>query len=237
MRCLMLRVLIIFSLIANSCPVFAASPKTGMRQPVGNKPVVMPSDYHVMAGDNIRINVFPATELSRDVNVQPDGTIEMPLIGSVRVIGLTTDDMRQRLIKAYIPFITNPNITISLQKFGFRMVAILGEISSPSYYEYIEGMKILDLLVLAHGYTSLYPQLGKIKVLRQQAMPNQILEVDINKIFDGDVSNNIPLLAGDVVFVPKQKVAKSARWISDNFLPWATLFSFGVTIALLVRPR
>jgi hypothetical protein len=61
--------------------------------------------------------------------------------------------------------------------------------------------------------------------------------VDIAAVMDGNMEKNIPLAAGDIVYVPRTKVYKSAKWLSDNLVPWFTLATMLITVGLITRAK
>jgi polysaccharide export outer membrane protein len=219
-----------FILVLNTCPgvVFA-------QIILGSK------DYFIEPGDVINVQVFPAEEFSKEVTVQPDGTIDMPLAGPVKVEGMRGEDLEKILTAKFAKYVADPRITVNVRKFSANRIAIIGEVKSTGYFEYREGMKILDLVAQAGGLGD-YPKAGKVKIYRRVKAADgktqeEVIKVDIDAIMDGKMEKNIPLSAGDIVYVPRTKVYKSAKWLSDNMVPWFTLATMAITIGLVTRLR
>lgn len=192
------------------------------------------AEYRISPDDTISIYVFPSQELSRELRVQPNGSIEMPFIGSVPVAGMTSAEASRRLETLLAKYVTSPQVGITVQKFSLRRVAILGEVRSPGFYDYYENMKMLDLIAQCSGLGD-YPKLQKTVVFRRNADPNTAVVMDLEPLIQGDMNNNYALMPGDVVFIPRQGVYKTAKWLSDNFVPWMTLMTFGLTIIVFSR--
>jgi protein involved in polysaccharide export with SLBB domain len=73
-------------------------------------------EYVILAGDKLRVDFLGDTENSRNVQVQPDGRIALPLIGSVIAAGRTADALAYRLEQRYTGLLTEPKITINLSE-------------------------------------------------------------------------------------------------------------------------
>jgi len=194
-------------------------------------------EYFIEAGDVISINVFPAQEFSKEVTVQPDGTIEIPLLGSMKVEGLKADDLQKMLTARFSKYVSNPSITINVRKFSSNRVAIIGQIASPGYFEYREGMKLLDLVAQAGG-TQDYARRNQVRIFRRLKsddgkVTEQVIKADLEDVFDGKMDKNILLATGDIVYIPRKKYASASRWIGDNFMPWATLLTFIATAGII----
>ena len=196
-------------------------------------------DYFIESGDVLNVQVFPAEEFSKEVTVRPDGTIDVPLVGSVKVEGMRSGDLENILTAKFSKYVSNPRITINVRKFSANSIAIIGEVHGTGYFEYREGMKLLDLVASAGGLAD-YPRADRVRIYRRVKNADgttreEIIKADISAIMDGHMDKNISLAAGDIVYVPRTKIYKGARWLSDNLVPWFTLFTMGITIGLITR--
>jgi polysaccharide export outer membrane protein len=69
--------------------------------------------YELAVGDEVRIESIADSELDRDLEVQPDGSITLPLAGQVLAAGRTTDEIRLDLEKRFQKYYKNPAITVT----------------------------------------------------------------------------------------------------------------------------
>lgn len=196
-------------------------------------------EYFIEAGDVINVNVQPAEEFSREVTVQPDGTIEIPMLGSLKAQGIKPDDLQKILTAKFSKYVSNPSITLSVRKFSSSRVAVIGEIKQSGYFEYREGMRLLDLVAQAGG-TQDYARRDRVRIFRRiksadNKISEEVIKVDLEAVFSGKMDKNLLLVSGDIVFIPRKPYSTAAKWITDNFVPWATLFTFAVTASLVSR--
>jgi polysaccharide biosynthesis/export protein VpsN len=115
-------------------------------------PVSVGKDYRLTPGDVVAIEVFGETELSKDYAVEDSGRITMPLVGEFEVSGLTTRQVRTKLVKSLKNgYLLNPKVTVSVKT--FRQIYVNGQVKSPSAYGYVPGMTVRKLIALAGGFT------------------------------------------------------------------------------------
>lgn len=196
-------------------------------------------EYFIEAGDVISVNVFPAQEFSKEVTVQPDGTIEIPMLGSMRAQGIKPGELEKILTAKFSKYVSNPSITLNVRRFSFNRVALIGQVKSPGYHEYREGMRLLDLVALAGG-TADYSRDSRVRIYRKikgegDKLTEVVIKANLEDVFDGKMESNIPLMTGDIVYIPRKPYSAAARWITDNVVPWATLFVFAITAGLVAR--
>ncbi|MFA5162498.1 MAG: polysaccharide biosynthesis/export family protein [Elusimicrobiales bacterium] len=210
------------------CGAFAQTP------PETKIPALPDTAYRLLQGDVLNIVVFPAREFSREVMIQPDGTVEMAMTGPVHVMGATTSEVETMLEQKLAAYVNKPQVSVNIKSFADRKVLSAGEITTPGVYDYKDGMRVLDLVSRSGGFKD-NARLSKIRVFRRQGGSTTMIEVNMESFLAGDLSENFQLMPQDILYVPIKPVTKSARWISDNFVPWATLFTFGITLSLLAH--
>lgn len=196
-------------------------------------------EYFIMAGDVINVNVLPAEEFSKEVTVQPDGTIEIPLLGSIKAQGLKPEDLQNVLTAKFSKYVSNPSITVNVRKFSSSRIAIIGQTNGAGYFEFREGMKLLDLVAQAGG-TQDYARADKVRIYRKLVgddgkIKEVVIPADLAAVYAGDMEKNILLASGDIVYIPRKPYSTGSRWITDNLVPWMTLVTFIVTASIVAR--
>ena len=111
------------------------------------------NDYGISAEDIVNITVYDEPELSvQETRVSSNGTVAMPLIGDVRVTGLTTTQVAAK-IEALLAngYLKKPRVSVSIHE--YRQVFVNGEVKKPGGYSYQEGLTVQKAVVLAGGFT------------------------------------------------------------------------------------
>jgi len=106
-------------------------------------------------GDVVNIQVYGRPELSSTSYVADDGTLQMPLAGSVQVSGLSPAQASQLLADALKKgkFLVNPQVSIILSQFRSQQVSVLGDVRSPARFPVEARTTVFDLLAQAGGIT------------------------------------------------------------------------------------
>jgi polysaccharide export outer membrane protein len=152
--------------------------------------------------DTVEITVFREDELATRGQLSPDGTITMPLIGAVRLQGLTTDQaatlIEQKLHDGYL---VRPQVSVSIGARVKRAVTVLGQVQRPDVYVIPadRALTLTQVIAMAGGVTRIGNP-GKLTLKRLGA--SQVLQIDLKSITSGK-SNDIPLRDGDVVTIPE----------------------------------
>jgi polysaccharide export outer membrane protein len=108
--------------------------------------------YRLGSGDKIRLTVFNEKDLSGDYDVDDQGRVSLPLIGSVSISGKTVSEAEAIITQQYgANYLVNPRVSIEV--LNYRPFFILGEVKNPGSYPYVAGMTILNAVALAGGYT------------------------------------------------------------------------------------
>ena len=109
-------------------------------------------EYHLGAGDRLRVIVFGEQELSGEFFVSGGGKISFPLIGEVDAAGSTIPQL-QKAIEAKLAdgYLKQPRV--SAEVLNYRPFYILGEVMKPGEYPYTNGLTVLNAVATAEGFT------------------------------------------------------------------------------------
>ena len=148
------------------------------------------TDYRVDTGDRVSVVVYQEPDLSvTGVRVKPDGTISYPLLGDLRVSGLTSqqvhDLVKARLLDGYLK---KPSITVSID--SYRLYFIKGEVKRPGGYSFVDGLTVAKAVALAGGYT----------VRASEKSISLVREVDPDNPLES-VGPNMSIRPGDIITV------------------------------------
>ncbi len=170
-------------------------------------------DYRVGPEDLLAVNVFGQDSLNREVRVNGQGQISLPLVGVVCVAGLNTQQIRQSLEKAYgSEFLRNPQITVEVKEFHHQRVAVTGGVAKPGYYDIIGPRTLLEVLAMAGGFSNKPgPEAGDVIHVMQRRNgaaaannpPSKTTVINIHQLVSGRAPElNMMVENGDVVYVP-----------------------------------
>lgn len=178
--------------------------------------------YALGSGDVIRVDIFNVPEYSADKGTYPvrvDGTIGVPLVGSVDVLGMTVEDVAQVLTARYAPLLTRPpRLTVTLVRARPVRIAVAGEVKRPGTYvidfagqttanqDSFSGVQLPTLTeaIQASGGVTYQANVRDIEVIRpQRSGQNLVLRANLwDLIQRGDLDQDLQLRDGDRVIVP-----------------------------------
>ena len=107
------------------------------------------TDYRIGAQDLLAISVFGVQELAKEVRVNSNGQISLPLIGGMMAGGLTIPELERELARKYADgYLQNPQVSVFVKEFTSQRVTLEGAVAKPGIYP-ITGRTTL-LLSLIH---------------------------------------------------------------------------------------
>jgi polysaccharide export outer membrane protein len=168
-----------------------------------------PSAYRLGPGDAIAVSVYMHPELSTPqpgvttsdggALITSDGTVGLPLIGDVKLGGLTLRQAQDRLTADYGNDINNANVTVQLVTAHSLRYYLLGDFSQPGVKYPGRELTLLEALSLGGSLNVGNADLYQAYV----AQDGRKVPVDIRGLLlDGDLSQNIVLRPGATVVVP-----------------------------------
>lgn len=153
------------------------------------------------AGDVFEVRVFGEEDIGGTFQVQEDGSIDFPLIGRVDVTNKTQADLaallEQRLGDGYL---RGPHVTVILTSRENLEVSVLGQVTRPGTFPYVEKLTLVQAISEAGGLNEL-AQVRRVKLTRKGPDGVGTYEVSIKAITDGR-EPDLLLQPGDIIFVP-----------------------------------
>jgi polysaccharide biosynthesis/export protein len=186
-----------------------------------NQPVVpntqnvnLDTNYTLGGGDRIRVNVFEVPEYTGEYQIPPGGAINLPLIGSVSVLGLTTEQAADEIAQRYARFLKRPLISVNLLSPRPINVFVAGEVTRPGAYTLnlsggagdapgVQYPTVLAALTTAQGVT-LAADVTQVQLRRKLGRSGeQVVSLNLKELIQtGRISQDITLRDGDTIVVP-----------------------------------
>jgi polysaccharide export outer membrane protein len=197
------RFLRVLALLATGLALFAglASAPARAQQPASAE--AARDDYLLGPGDAIRIQVFQNPDLTVEARVSEAGVISFPLLGALRIGGLSPTNV-EKLIAQRLrdgKYLQNPQVTVNVTTFRSQQVSVLGNVTRPGRYPLeTTGMRLSEVLSLAGGVAATGAD-DVVLVTTRNGKPLR-LEIDLVDMFaSGDLTKDPQMQAGDVVYV------------------------------------
>lgn len=159
-------------------------------------------EYVIGPDDVLDVSVWKEPELTRTLQVRPDGKISMPLLNDVQAAGFTAGQLSQTITERLKKYLTAPQVTIILTQINSQKVYVIGEVTRPGAYPVLPGMTILQAISSAGGLTQ-FANTKKIFLMRNENRIQAKYPFSYKDVLDGRrAEENIPVKAGDTIVVP-----------------------------------
>ena len=175
------------------------------------------------SGDLLHITVFGVPDLTTETRVSGAGTITMPLIGSVQVAGLTSDQAQQLIATRLRDggLLRDPQVSVFEKELASGGVAVMGEVQKPGIYTLLGERRLYDAISAAGGTTA---RAGRAITVTHPAEPDKPIVVDMDyKDPLKSPAGSVEIYPGDTVVVSRAgvvyvvgAVARPAGFVMDN---------------------
>jgi len=209
-----MRLLIITGTLLVACNSMAQTAPEGAMVPVaGYGQMMMPpstvalgNDYSLRANDVVSINVFQEPELGCTERIAGDGTISVPLVGRIRIVGMSPVGASKAIRDALeADYLVNPQVSLSVTEATKQYFTLLGQVSSPGAYALpVSGkLSLMQAIGMAGGFTRLASP-GRITVKRITNGEERLFKVDGEKLASGKGSEIFEVYPGDVITIKER---------------------------------
>jgi protein involved in polysaccharide export with SLBB domain len=191
---------LVYASVGRLLPIFGEnlffnSPSTFA--PVDQVPVT--PDYVIAPGDQLLIRVWGQINFNAEVTVDRAGMVYLPQIGAVHVAGLSYNDLRQHLRNSVARIYKNFDLAVNLGQLRSVRIFMTGQARHPGSYT-VSALSTLVTALFATGGPS--PE-GSLRHIELRRDGKTIANFDLyDLLVRGDKSKDVPLLSGDVIYVP-----------------------------------
>ena len=173
-------------------------------------------DYKIGPEDLIEISVFEEEKLNKTVRVSSQGNISLPLLGILRVKGLTANELEREIRELLAEkYLRDPHVGVFIKEYRSQRISVIGAVEKPGPHDVAGQKTILDALGMAGG---LKEDAGPLLFLIRppqteeevspgekdsEAMKPNTFVIDLEELLvKGDLTLNLPLIHGDVINIP-----------------------------------
>jgi len=169
-------------------------------------------EYLIEMFDVLDITAFEEPDLSLKLKVAQNGTISFPLLGEVKVAGLTAYEVQKKLDNLLKDgeFLVNPRMSVRLdielmKLYNDKEIFVMGEVENKGPITILgKYITTLEAVNKAGGFTE-FAAPNRTSIIRIEDGKEKTILVDLNKVKKGEKDLDIMLRAGDVVVVPEAR--------------------------------
>jgi protein involved in polysaccharide export with SLBB domain len=167
--------------------------------------VSAPAGYILIPNDQVAVEVFGEDDLRTNGRLNGEGNLSVPLLGSIRLAGLTLTQAASKLTELYSrDYLVSPKVNVMLIGYAKRRFSVLGQVNRPGSYEMPDGspggIDLWEAIAMAGGYTRIAAP-ERVNVRRHPATgSDQIFKVNAKRFTKGS-GGSFLVEPGDTVTV------------------------------------
>ena len=172
--------------------------------------------YRLFPGDEVELTVQSAPELTKTVTVQPDGRLNLALIGPIMVANRTLPDAEKAIETAYTSQLLRPDVTLTVKAQALK-VFVGGEVDKPGVYDMPGDINALQAVIMAGGFKATARRTEVVIIRRAPDGRAMMRTVDLRAGIMNPAKDLVPLRRFDVVYVPRSSVAEADLYVQQYF--------------------
>jgi len=170
--------------------------------------------YQLCKGDVFDLD-FPFTpEFNQTVTVQPDGYVSLRGLGDLHVEGETIPELTEALRQSYAKILHEPVITVALKDFDKPYFIVSGEVGHPGKFDLRGDTTVTEAVAIAGGFNENSKHSQVLLFRRVSNDWAEVKKLNVKQMLQAaNLSEDVHLRPGDMLFVPKNAVSKIKRFI------------------------
>jgi polysaccharide export outer membrane protein len=175
--------------------------------------------YRLNCSDIVTLSFTLSPEFDQTLTIQPDGYVTLKDAGPVLAQGLTLEEFRLAVLRAYTGYLHDPQAAVALKDFEHPYFVAGGEVGRPGKYELRTDTTVIEAVEIAGGFTH---EAKHSQVLLFRRVNDDLVEArvfNLKRMLRGkSLGEASQLRPGDLVFVPQNSISKIARFLSKPSL-------------------
>lgn len=160
--------------------------------------IATPQNYVVGPGDEVKVDVYGASQKSAVYTVSPDGDITIEGFGPINLSGLTVSQANARLRSTLGSRYSSSSVKLSLGQTRTITVNVMGEVRTPGSFTLSAFATVFHALYMAGGVS----EIGTLRNIKVYRNGKQITVVDVyDYMLNGKLTGNVRLADNDVIVV------------------------------------
>lgn len=174
-------------------------------------PPVVPGPYRLGTGDTVRLTLARSAEVdpitgaalgttttAQELTVRDDGTISIPVVGSVMITDMTVEDAEAAVFSRLIDAGIDPQFSLEVAQFKSRRASVGGAVGSPAIVPItLSDLTLGEALTAAGGVQLQDPEFASIRIYRN----GTLYQIPLSDFRSSTQYQNIPVISGDAIYV------------------------------------
>jgi polysaccharide export outer membrane protein len=177
--------------------------------------------YRLQPTDVVEVHFRYTPEYDQTVTIQPDGFAALPIVGDLRLQGLTVEEAKTAVVDRASLRLRDPEVTVVLKEFEKPYLVVGGEVANPGRFDMRGQLTALQAIAMAGGFRNGSAKHSQVILYRRVGSDLARAELlDLKKAMNPRTAPEplVDLRSGDLLVVPQNRVSKIERYVK-----WVTL--------------
>ncbi len=181
------------------------------------------ADYKFAPFDKLKVVVYRVPDLTSEYRIEPSGVVTFPLIGTMNIVGLSSQELGKKLEREYgAKYLERPDISVQLIEATGSEVTVEGSVKNPTVFAIFGETNLLQAIARAGGLDD-KANAKKIVVFRKIDGETKAAAFNLSEIRSG-IAENPTIQGGDIIVVDGSGLKSTYREIL-NAIPLVAIFT------------
>ncbi|WP_421992901.1 polysaccharide biosynthesis/export family protein [Roseococcus sp.] len=186
--------------------------------------------YRIGPNDKLNVRFRLTPELNEIALVGPDGTIALRAAGRVQLLGMTAAEAEVAITQAARRILIQPEVSVTFEEAAASQIFVGGMVKRSGAFPLTGRRGVMEAVFLAGGFEP-EARMNEVVLIRRDRQNRPMLRTVNLQGFAQSASANddVPLYPGDIVFVPRTRIAEVALWVDqaiNKTIPFNRAFSY-----------
>jgi polysaccharide export outer membrane protein len=170
--------------------------------------------YRLQPEDKIEVQYRYTPEYNTQASVQPDGFVSMPLIGEVKVAGLTLEQAAAAVRQKAGQRLNDPDVIVLLKEYVKPFFIVAGEVAKPGRVELHGQVTLVEAIALSGGFKESAHRTQVLLLRKSNPEMAQIKVYDLRKMMSpSGIQEDVTLQSGDMLVIPRNAISKIEPYV------------------------
>ena len=193
----------------------------------GDQPRTGKLHYRLKSGDRVGISVLTDPGLDTSVEVQPDGRVAIPFVGTIAASGRELAELEHEIEDSLGVYLNYPDVALRMDDFGDTRIYVAGEVAVPGAYSLVVGQTVFGAIANAGGLLNTADAREVLLLRRVGDQEATVHRVDLQRVLKGADDFSDPIVQNlDIVYVPRTLIGDIGVFVEQFFTRVRPLFTF-----------
>ena len=170
--------------------------------------------YRLQPEDKIEVQYRYTPEYNTLATVQPDGFTTMPLIGEVKLAGLTVEQATAAISEKAAKRLTDPEVIVVLKEYVKPFFTVAGEVAKPGRIELHGQVTLVEAIAMSGGFKDSAHRTQVLLLRRSSPEMAEIKLYDVRKMMSPQgIREDVTLQSGDMLVIPRNTLSKIEPYV------------------------